>query len=120
MPKEFSCRHPGSSLTGRLESYIAKSAIISLMTKPDRKSSLPLSKSVSAKPLKTKTIEINKKLCKQCEICVYFCPQKVFALDDDSSPKVVDLEACTGCRLCELKCPDFAIDVELEDEVSLG
>lgn len=90
------------------------------MTKPDRKSPIPLSNSVSAEPAKAKNIEINKKLCKQCEICVHFCPKKVFAVDDDLFPEVVDLEACTGCRLCELKCPDFAINVEAEDEVSLG
>lgn len=28
---------------------------------------------------------------------------------------VVDnLDACTGCQLCEIYCPDFAIEVEKE------
>lgn len=25
--------------------------------------------------------------------------------------KVINLEACTGCQMCEMYCPDFAIKV---------
>jgi len=31
-------------------------------------------------------------------------------------PEVVDLEACTRCQLCDLRCPDFAITVESSEE----
>jgi Fe-S-cluster-containing hydrogenase component 2 len=29
----------------------------------------------------------------------------------DGRLDIVDAEACTGCRLCELLCPDFAITI---------
>ena len=61
------------------------------------------------------TININKNFCKQCGICINFCPKKVFGSDESRYPTVVDLEACTACRLCELMCPDFAIDIEVKD-----
>ena len=54
---------------------------------------------------------INTKWCKGCGICVAFCPKKVLALKDE---KVVaeNPEACIKCRLCEYRCPDFAIFVK--------
>lgn len=69
---------------------------------------------------KKKSLKVEKRLCKKCGICVHFCPQRVFELDEDLFPKVTNLEACTGCKLCELKCPDFAIEVEAEDETPIG
>lgn len=89
------------------------------MNKPGNKSSGSPSASTVAGRQKV-DIRINKKFCKQCGICVHFCPKKVLELDESLYPVVVDLESCTGCRLCELRCPDFAIDVEAGDEVSVG
>ncbi len=86
------------------------------MGKVKNKSSLP--SSVLRKTKKT-SIEIDRRLCKRCGICVQFCPRKVFELGEDLFPKVVNLEACNRCKLCELHCPDFAIDVETEDEISV-
>ena len=54
--------------------------------------------------------------CKKCGICVHFCPTGVFASGSGGMPVVVNLEACTVCRLCELRCPDFAIRVEAAGE----
>lgn len=76
--------------------------------------------SVPRKKVKKTSVKINTRLCKQCGICIHFCPKKVLTEGDDSYPVVVDLEACTGCRLCELLCPDFAIEVEKDDEVPVG
>ena len=62
-------------------------------------------------------IEINDDLCKGCEICIAFCPLKVFTNSDKLNrkgyyvPVVIDEDACVGCRLCELLCPEFAIIV---------
>lgn len=55
-------------------------------------------------------IEIKKEWCKGCTICVEFCPQDVLAMNGPLV-EVVNLEACTACNLCELRCPDFAITV---------
>lgn len=48
--------------------------------------------------------------CKGCGICVAFCPVKALALENDKVV-VADIEKCTQCGMCELRCPDFAIYV---------
>ena len=53
---------------------------------------------------------INEDWCKSCEICVRFCPRKVFKMGK-FYPQIVNIEKCTACKLCELLCPDFAITV---------
>ena len=44
-----------------------------------------------------------------------FCPKKVLALDDKDKAVAVRLADCIACRLCELRCPDLAIEVEVEE-----
>ena len=56
-------------------------------------------------------IRINPAYCKGCEICVAFCPEQVLEMRG-GVPAVVALERCTECLQCEMRCPDFAIDVE--------
>jgi 2-oxoglutarate ferredoxin oxidoreductase subunit delta len=56
-------------------------------------------------------ISINWVWCKGCNICVALCPEKVLALDENEKAVVVALERCTLCRICELHCPDLAIEV---------
>ena len=58
-------------------------------------------------------IEIYNSWCKRCGICVAFCPAGVLAQDESGTPYVKDPERCTGCQLCMLRCPDFAINVRL-------
>ena len=63
-------------------------------------------------------ITINSNLCKRCGICVEFCPTQVYTKEPDGSPVVSFIEKCTGCKLCDLRCPDFAIKVEvIKDDV---
>ena len=57
-------------------------------------------------------VEINEEWCKGCAICVEFCPKRVLVMNRRGKPEVADLEACTKCQLCDLRCPDFAITVE--------
>jgi 2-oxoglutarate ferredoxin oxidoreductase subunit delta len=57
------------------------------------------------------SIEIYKSWCKRCGICAAFCPAGVLAQDETGLVQVKDLDRCTGCQLCELRCPDFAIHV---------
>ena len=56
-------------------------------------------------------IEVYRKMCKACGICVEFCPAHVLKADEFGFPIVADLAACTACGLCVDRCPDLAIEV---------
>lgn len=64
---------------------------------------------------KAERIEIIEKWCKGCEICVEFCPTGAIEMRD-FKVAVKDLEKCTACMQCELRCPDFAIVVYKKDK----
>lgn len=64
-------------------------------------------------PVKVGSISIDEALCKQCGICVEFCPKEVLANDTSGQVQVVNLEACTGCLICELLCPELAISIDV-------
>lgn len=67
-------------------------------------------------------IRVDNKLCKGCGICIEFCPMKVYDLSEELSERGVRYplpkrcEKCTGCQLCEIMCPDMAIEVENGDD----
>ena len=54
---------------------------------------------------------IYKKWCKACGICYDLCPQGTLAPDNEGKVYIKYPESCTGCKICELHCPDFAIMV---------
>jgi 2-oxoglutarate ferredoxin oxidoreductase subunit delta len=56
-------------------------------------------------------INIYRDWCKSCGICAAFCPRQCLSLDAEGAPVVEKAARCTGCRWCELHCPDFAICV---------
>lgn len=60
---------------------------------------------------KLKEHRINREWCKGCGICVAFCPTTVLDLDDDDKALAARKEDCIACKLCELRCPDLAIEV---------
>ncbi len=64
------------------------------------------------KPHPEYRIDIFRDWCKSCGICAGFCPRKCITLDADGNPMIADPKRCTGCRWCELHCPDFAICVK--------
>lgn len=64
------------------------------------------------------TIEINQEWCKRCGICVAFCPKNVFDEERDGTVRVVRLENCISCELCERLCPDLAIELIREENSS--
>ena len=64
-------------------------------------------------------LEITDAWCKSCDICVRFCPERCLRLNDDQIVELFKPDLCTGCRMCEWLCPDFAINVHL-DEVPVG
>ncbi|MEL9999235.1 MAG: 4Fe-4S binding protein [Thermoplasmata archaeon] len=67
--------------------------------------------------MKAKEIVIDRNLCKGCSICVHVCPKKTLGVSNDVNeyglfyPKIENIDTCIVCRLCELYCPDFAIEV---------
>ena len=69
---------------------------------------------------KLREIVINWDWCKGCGICVHFCPTKVLELDAEDKSVAVRPEDCICCKMCELRCPDFAITVITEDRLNAG
>jgi len=70
---------------------------------------------------------IDETLCKGadgCGLCIHVCPRDVYVKSERLTergirpPDPVNIEACTGCMLCMMYCPDFAIVVEVETEES--
>lgn len=60
-------------------------------------------------------ITIVQDLCKGCEFCIEFCPNKVLEKSDQLNrrgaypPIPVDEEKCALCGFCTAICPEFAI-----------
>ena len=60
-------------------------------------------------------VRIIRERCKGCMYCVEFCPVEVLKMSEGFNakgyhyPEVVDATECTGCDLCGMYCPDFAV-----------
>ncbi len=50
----------------------------------------------------------NPDWCKRCHICVEACPKQALVLRDDA---IVQLETCDRTGICEMLCPDLAIEL---------
>lgn len=59
---------------------------------------------------------VNYAWCKQCGLCIAFCPKQVFSPRPDGAPEVLRADACVNCGQCVRRCPDFAITVTEEEE----
>jgi len=64
---------------------------------------------------KLKAIVINRDWCKGCGICIALCPKKVLELDGSDKAVAIRPADCICCRMCELRCPDLAIEVLTEE-----
>lgn len=69
----------------------------------------PKSKTVSH--LLPNRLQVYKSWCKKCGICVALCPKSALEKDPEGFPRWKNPVTCVGCRMCELRCPDFAIEV---------
>jgi 2-oxoglutarate ferredoxin oxidoreductase subunit delta len=54
------------------------------------------------------------KWCKSCGLCSAFCVKQIIQTDKSGMPFIAedDMDRCTGCRFCEIHCPDFAITIK--------
>ncbi|MCL2296576.1 MAG: 4Fe-4S binding protein [Methanomassiliicoccaceae archaeon] len=64
-------------------------------------------------------VNIDKNLCKGCEMCVISCPRKILALNKTEinamgyhPAHITDPQKCTGCGSCAIMCPDVVITLE--------
>jgi 2-oxoglutarate ferredoxin oxidoreductase subunit alpha len=64
------------------------------------------------------TVYVRTEICKGCSFCIDFCPPHCLVFSSELNakgyhfPRLHDPAACTGCDLCGLYCPDFAIHAE--------
>ncbi len=82
-------------------------------------------KPIIPKPPRTrqKVLVILQEQCKQCDLCIQFCPKKVLCADFSKYNKkgyhpvtTCDLDACVNCGFCEMICPDMAIFLSEREE----
>ena len=81
-------------------------------------------KPITPKPPRTreKVLVILREQCKQCMLCVEFCPKNELCLTDIYNRKgyhpvtACDIDACVNCEFCERICPDMAIFLADRDE----
>lgn len=72
-------------------------------------------KTEAKKPRAAVTVLIER--CKACGNCVAFCPKEMLEMSEEYNergyhyPCVTKPEECTGCKICELLCGEFAIFV---------
>jgi 2-oxoglutarate ferredoxin oxidoreductase subunit delta len=61
------------------------------------------------------TVFVSGEICKGCSYCIDFCPTDCLEFSHDFNakgyhyPVLARPADCTGCDLCGLYCPDFAI-----------
>jgi len=65
---------------------------------------------------KLKELRINREWCKGCGICVKFCPVEVLELDNMDKAACLRPDTCICCGMCELRCPDLAIEVVVDQK----
>ena len=66
------------------------------------------SSSTKPKIAEYKNIRWNSDWCKRCMICVEACPEGALVLRDHD---IVEVEGCKRDGLCQMFCPDLAIEV---------
>ena len=56
----------------------------------------------------------SKEKCKNCMLCVPYCPEDCI-LHEDSILEGMDLDFCKGCGVCAKVCPFHAIEMKSKD-----
>lgn len=80
----------------------------------------PLKQAATVKTKKVRgVVHVDTARCKGCGFCIEFCPPRVLEFSAEFNPqgyhppRVARPDECTGCDLCGLYCPDFAIYAEM-------
>ena len=68
----------------------------------------------------TSPVQLDLELCKACGVCIELCPEKVFDRDALGYPVLSRHDDCSQCLICELHCPDFAIEVRRRERKGKG
>ena len=73
---------------------------------------------MTTRTAKTYRLRIHRDLCKNCRLCVEFCPKGVLAMTTDRLnvkgvpyAECVHPDRCIGCQACVLICPDAVIEL---------
>ena len=70
-------------------------------------------------------VKVIAERCKGCGFCIEFCPKHTLRESDEINSRGYHLvcmddsgdgNECTGCAVCSIICPDFAISVVSMDE----
>ncbi|MCK5849710.1 MAG: 4Fe-4S dicluster domain-containing protein [Kiritimatiellae bacterium] len=69
-------------------------------------------------------LELNTELCKNCGLCIAWCPKNVLAVVKDKINskgypyvEAVSPDECIGCCNCTAVCPDCVIEIiELNED----
>lgn len=62
-------------------------------------------------------VEIIRKYCKSCRLCILACPRDVLRIGENingSGYQVAEMKdnaECIGCSMCAVMCPEAAIEV---------
>ncbi len=58
---------------------------------------------------------IDEKLCTGCGICLEDCPMDVIRMNEETDKAYIRYPGdCQSCHLCEMACPENAIDLSPE------
>ena len=67
-------------------------------------------------------VYVIRERCKECGFCIEFCPKHILRKSAEINSKgyhpvcIDDNDKCTGCNICSMICPDFAIFVVSTEE----
>ncbi len=78
---------------------------------PEQSGDKPVKTAKPAANRRPKDVRVYQSWCKKCGICAAFCPTKALEIGPAGNPVWKHPDLCIGCRMCELRCPDFAIEV---------
>jgi 2-oxoglutarate ferredoxin oxidoreductase subunit delta len=71
---------------------------------------------------KQTTVVVMAERCKECGFCIEFCPRHILHKSRDINRRgyhpvaVSDNDKCSGCKMCSLVCPDFAIYIAFPED----